>query len=228
MNLRSGPGVDWSHPRWTNRKRLALRLCEHATSRRSDRSSSTASAPTSGSMAFRPILITRLTLHAGSPFGKGCCPVASQLSSGTSDISAPQEDFHGMGQGAIEHCSICNRPMVFLLPPRGAGPRTLQCFDCDRPDPLESVSIKCWLEGELGRGFFVSGVKRPDGERASYRHVHSACLEPRPRRALAGTCTRRMSAKALPTHPERGGFLSRLFHFLPRRLGTLAPPMIRK
>jgi hypothetical protein len=57
-----------------------------------------------------------------------------------------------MGQGAIEHCSICNRSLVLLLPPGGAGPRTLQCFDCDRQDPLESFRVKRWLEGELGRG----------------------------------------------------------------------------
>ena len=60
-----------------------------------------------------------------------------------------------MGQGAIEHCSMCNRPLVLLLPPGGAGPRALQCFDCDRQDPLESLSVKRWLEGELGRGLFV-------------------------------------------------------------------------
>jgi hypothetical protein len=55
-----------------------------------------------------------------------------------------------MGQGTIEHCPICNRPLVFSLPPGGAGPRTFQCFDCDRQDPLESWSVKRWLEGELG------------------------------------------------------------------------------
>ena len=42
--------------------------------------------------------------------------------------------------------------MVVLLPPGGAGPRTFQCLDCDRQDTLESVSVKRWLEGELGRG----------------------------------------------------------------------------
>jgi hypothetical protein len=58
----------------------------------------------------------------------------------------------GQGQGAIEHCPICNRPLVFLLPPGGAGPRTFQCLDCDGQDPLESLSVKRWLKGELGRG----------------------------------------------------------------------------
>ena len=57
----------------------------------------------------------------------------------------------GQGQGAIEHCPICKRPLVLLLPPGGAGPRIFQCFDCDRQDPLESSSVKRWLEGELGR-----------------------------------------------------------------------------
>jgi hypothetical protein len=57
----------------------------------------------------------------------------------------------GMGQSAIKHCPICNKPMAFLLPSGGAGPRTFQCLDCDREDPLESESVKRWLEGELGR-----------------------------------------------------------------------------
>jgi hypothetical protein len=29
-------------------------------------------------------------------------------------------------------------------------PRTFQCFDCDRPDPLKSDALG-WLSGELGR-----------------------------------------------------------------------------
>jgi hypothetical protein len=41
--------------------------------------------------------------------------------------------------------------MVFALPPGGDGPRTFQCIDCDRLDPLESEIAKGWLEGELGR-----------------------------------------------------------------------------
>ena len=57
-----------------------------------------------------------------------------------------------MGLSAIKYCPICNRALVFLLPPGGADARTFQCFDCDRKDALESWSLKRWLEGELGRG----------------------------------------------------------------------------
>ena len=78
-----------------------------------------------------------------------------------------------MGQGAIEHCPICNRPLVFLLPPGGAGPRTFQCFDCDRQDPLESLSVRRWLEGELGTiavGTVIADRPPHRSERAQFRH----------------------------------------------------------
>jgi hypothetical protein len=39
--------------------------------------------------------------------------------------------------------------MVLALPPGGKGPRTLQCFDCDRDDPLKSDSTAGWSKGEL-------------------------------------------------------------------------------
>ena len=66
-----------------------------------------------------------------------------------------------MGQSAIRHCPICNKPMAFLLPP-GGGPRTFQCLRCDREDPLQSDYVKGWLHGELaqpaqfGVGFVIS------------------------------------------------------------------------
>jgi hypothetical protein len=47
-------------------------------------------------------------------------------------------------------CPSCKKPMAFALPP-GGGRRTLQCLDCDRPDPLKSGLSKGWLQGELGR-----------------------------------------------------------------------------
>jgi hypothetical protein len=40
--------------------------------------------------------------------------------------------------------------MILALPPGGKGPRTFQCFDCDRPDPLKSEKTTGWLKGELG------------------------------------------------------------------------------
>jgi hypothetical protein len=38
--------------------------------------------------------------------------------------------------------------MMLALPPGGMGPRTLQCLDCDRPDPLKSHALR-WLSSEL-------------------------------------------------------------------------------
>ena len=45
-------------------------------------------------------------------------------------------------------CPRCGRPMVLALPPGGAGLRTLQCIDCERPDPLKSDTLR-WLSSEL-------------------------------------------------------------------------------
>jgi hypothetical protein len=47
-------------------------------------------------------------------------------------------------------CPGCERPMTLELQPGGKSPRTYQCLDCDRPDPLKSDALR-WLSGELGR-----------------------------------------------------------------------------
>jgi len=47
-------------------------------------------------------------------------------------------------------CPKCQSPMTLALQPGGKGPRTLQCLDCDRPDPLKSDTASGWLNGELG------------------------------------------------------------------------------
>jgi hypothetical protein len=47
-------------------------------------------------------------------------------------------------------CLACQRPMTLELQPGGKSPRTFQCLDCDRPDPLKSDALG-WLSGELGR-----------------------------------------------------------------------------
>jgi len=39
--------------------------------------------------------------------------------------------------------------MVLALQPGGKGPRTLQCLDCERPDPLKIGTANGWLQGEL-------------------------------------------------------------------------------
>jgi len=41
--------------------------------------------------------------------------------------------------------------LFLALPPGGKGQRKLQCFDCDRPDPMKTDEATGWLSGELGR-----------------------------------------------------------------------------
>jgi hypothetical protein len=54
-----------------------------------------------------------------------------------------------MGQlDRSKNCPRCGNPMVLALPLGGMGPRTLQCLDCDRPDPLKSDALR-WLSSEL-------------------------------------------------------------------------------
>jgi len=39
--------------------------------------------------------------------------------------------------------------MTLALPLGGKGLRTLQCLDCDWPDPLKTEQVTGWLSGEL-------------------------------------------------------------------------------
>ena len=39
--------------------------------------------------------------------------------------------------------------LTLAPPPDGKGPRTLQCLECDRPDPIKTEKIIGWLNGEL-------------------------------------------------------------------------------
>jgi hypothetical protein len=39
--------------------------------------------------------------------------------------------------------------LILALPPGGKGPRTFQCLDCDRPDPLKTDRVIGWLNSEL-------------------------------------------------------------------------------
>jgi len=41
--------------------------------------------------------------------------------------------------------------LILALPPGGEGPRTFQCPECDRPDPIKTDQVIGWLKGELGR-----------------------------------------------------------------------------
>src|ERR1700733_7893683 len=49
--------------------------------------------------------------------------------------------------------------MVLALPPGGKGLRTLQCLDCERPDPITSPQTIGWLAGELGRTMSADSEK---------------------------------------------------------------------
>jgi len=54
-----------------------------------------------------------------------------------------------MGQAERPTCSHCGAQLILALPPGGKGPRTLQCFECDGPDPLKTDKATGWLKGEL-------------------------------------------------------------------------------
>ena len=46
-------------------------------------------------------------------------------------------------------CPECGGYLTLAPPPDGKGPRTLQCLECDRPDPIKTEKIIGWLNGEL-------------------------------------------------------------------------------
>jgi hypothetical protein len=56
-----------------------------------------------------------------------------------------------MGQAKRPTCPNCGADLILALPPDGEGQRTFQCFDCDRPDPMNTDKVTGWLSGELGR-----------------------------------------------------------------------------
>jgi hypothetical protein len=72
-----------------------------------------------------------------------------------------------MGQAERPTCPNCGALLILALPPGGKGQRTLQCFDCERPDPLKTNSVIGWLEGELGRT-----RRLPEQERLSWRPLY--------------------------------------------------------
>jgi len=42
-------------------------------------------------------------------------------------------------------CPTCQRPMTLELQPSGLTPRTFQCLECDRSDPLKSPAVATLL-----------------------------------------------------------------------------------
>ena len=46
-------------------------------------------------------------------------------------------------------CPKCGKPTKLLLQPGGKGPRTHQCIDCDRPDPIKSPRVQGLIKALL-------------------------------------------------------------------------------
>jgi hypothetical protein len=55
--------------------------------------------------------------------------------------------FTPMSEGERPICPKCGATLT--LPAVVTGWRTLQCFDCDRPDPMKTDKTTGWLKGEL-------------------------------------------------------------------------------
>jgi hypothetical protein len=61
----------------------------------------------------------------------------------------PDFKFGWMGRpDQTKRCALCGAVLVLAPPAQGSGPRTLQCLQCDRTDPLKSDVLK-WLKGGL-------------------------------------------------------------------------------
>ena len=63
------------------------------------------------------------------------------------DLSRPESGtlFPIMPTEQIPICSTCRRPKTLELQPGGKGPRTFQCLECERPDPLKSGALDALL-----------------------------------------------------------------------------------
>jgi hypothetical protein len=58
---------------------------------------------------------------------------------GIDGISTWGQDYF-MGQVERPTCPGCGAFLILALPPGGKGPRTFQCLDCERPDPLKLIT----------------------------------------------------------------------------------------
>ena len=54
-----------------------------------------------------------------------------------------------MGQPEQSSCPKCGAKLTLELPADGKGRRTLQCFYCDRPDPMKTNRAMGWIKSEL-------------------------------------------------------------------------------
>ena len=55
-------------------------------------------------------------------------------------------------QSASPICPRCHKPRKLVL--AKDGQRVLRCTDCGQPDPLASLDMQGWLNGELGSDRF--------------------------------------------------------------------------
>ena len=96
------------------------------------------------------------TTSVGARIGKrwiggGYCPnfLLKEFGTGQTIINQRNQISSIMGQAKRPTCPECGAFLILALPPGGQGKRTLQCLDCDRPDPLMSEAAMGWLKSEL-------------------------------------------------------------------------------
>lgn len=65
------------------------------------------------------------------------------------DVSDWRQNY-SMGQAERLKCPTCGAYLILVASPSdGRGLRMLQCFECDRPDPIKIDKVMGWLRGEL-------------------------------------------------------------------------------
>jgi len=81
--------------------------------------------------------------RAGLPSPPGWLILFQHFESGTG-LTIKELAFLNTAMGVAERstCPHCGEYLMLALPPGGKGRRTLQCLECDRPDPLKSDALK--------------------------------------------------------------------------------------
>jgi hypothetical protein len=95
---------------------------------------------------FSPQLAASFSFHfAGLPSPPGWLILFQHFESGTG-LTIKELAILNTAMGVAERstCPHCGEYLMLALPPGGKGRRTLQCLECDRPDPLKSDALK-WL-----------------------------------------------------------------------------------
>ena len=97
------------------------------------------------------------SIAAGAWLASGPPPSMNSLGKSILCVEFPLESTAGrsgatlnaMGQAERLLCPKCGADHILALPPAGEGPRRLQCFVCDSPDPMKTDKAMGWLKGEL-------------------------------------------------------------------------------